>query len=271
MKSFPHGVHPAESKELTAGSSIRRFPFPEHLVLTLAQHAGRPAVPIVREGQEVMRGQPVARADGFVSAPIHAPATGRITRIGAALDVSGRMAPAIILRPQPGSDQEVRWGEPVDVDGLDRQALIQAIWDMGMVGLGGAAFPTHVKLNPPADKPIDTLIVNGCECEPFLTADHRVMLEYPEAIIRGTKLVEKALGADRTIIAVESNKPDAARILANAASAEPTIAVETLVTKYPQGAEKMLTVALLDREVPSGGLPADVGVVVSNVTTLAEI
>ena len=270
-KSFSHGVHPAEAKEATRDMPIRRFPFAPFLVLLLSQHAGRPAVPVVREGQEVVRGQPVAAADGFVSVPIHAPATGVIKKVGHALDASGKMAPAIILEPFPASGQETAWGSPVDVETLAPAETIQRIQDMGMVGLGGAAFPAHVKFTPPEGEHIDTFIVNGCECEPYLTADHRVMLEFPREILLGTRLVQKALGAKRTIIGIEANKADAAERLRSLLNGSGDISVQTLETKYPQGAEKMLTKALLKREIPSGKLPANVGVMVSNVTTIAEI
>ncbi|MEE8436024.1 MAG: electron transport complex subunit RsxC [bacterium] len=294
FKTFPHGVHPPQVKAATCGHPIRRFPFAPFLVLLLSQHAGKPAQPIVREGQEVTRGQPVAEADGFVSAPIHAPATGVIVKIGTALDTGGKMAPAIVLKPFPGSDQQMAWGTPVDVNQLTPGEIIARIQEMGMVGLGGAAFPAHVKFTPPEGCTIDTLIVNGCECEPYLTADHRVMLEFPAEVLLGTRLVQKALGARRAIIAVESNKPDAVRalqaLLASHGGGGDSgagdsgdggedgsrrdnggISVEVLETKYPQGAEKMLTLALLGRAIPSGKLPPHVGVMVSNVTTLAEI
>jgi electron transport complex protein RnfC len=270
-KTFPHGVHPREAKEATSGRPIRRFPFAPFLVLMLSQHAGKPARPVVREGQEVVRGQPVAEADGFVSVPIHAPAAGVIKRIGPTLDADGKMSQAIILETFPGSDQRTNWGRTVDVERLSGEEIVRAIQETGMVGLGGAAFPTHVKFTPPEGKHVDTLIVNGCECEPYLTADHRVMLEYTDEILLGTRLVTRALGAERAIIAIESNKPDAAEAFRARAGVNGEVSVEVLETKYPQGAEKMLATALLNREIPSGGLPVDVGIMCSNVTTLAEI
>jgi electron transport complex protein RnfC len=270
-RTFSHGIHPPESKELTAASPVRRLPFPPVLVILMAQHAGKPAVPVVREGQRVRRGELLARADGFVSVPIHAPADGVIRSIGRALDTRGQMAPALYLEPDPASTQTVKTGHPVDPESLDASALRQAVQDMGMVGLGGAAFPTHVKLSPPAGKTIHTLIVNGCECEPYLTSDHRVMLEYPAETIAGCRLLLRATGATRALIGVEDNKPDAIALLREHAAGDPAIQVQALVTKYPQGAEKMLTRALLGKDIPSGGLPADIGVVVSNVATVAEI
>ena len=271
QRTFSHGIHPPQRKEATAHLPIRRFPFAPHLVLMLSQHAGRPARPVVRQGQEVMRGQPVAEADGFVSAPIHAPVSGIVKHIGPAMDSNGKMSPAIVLETYPGSSQRVTWGQAVDPEALDGPDIIKAIQAMGMVGLGGAAFPAHVKFTPPKGKHIDTLIINGCECEPYLTADDRVMVEYPREVLLGTRLVKKALGAQRAIVALESNKPHAAKTLQAHLSSAPGVGVEVLQTKYPQGAEKMLIQALLGREVPSGGLPADIGVMVSNVTTVAEI
>ena len=279
--TFSHGIHPPEFKELTREFPIRRFPFAPFLVLLLSQHAGKPARPIVRERQEVRRGQPLAEADGFVSAPIHAPAAGIIRKIGHALDTNGQMAPAIVLEPFPGSGQEVTWGRELDTEALTAKEIVAEIQAMGMVGLGGAAFPAHVKFSLPEGKRVDTVIINGCECEPYLTADHRVMLEQAGEVLLGTRLVARALGAERAVIAIEDNKPDAATVL-NAALKTALengeggvdhkgISVQLLPTKYPQGAEKMLIKAILNREVPSGGLPSDVGVMVSNVTTVAEI
>ncbi|MDH5751144.1 MAG: electron transport complex subunit RsxC [Deltaproteobacteria bacterium] len=277
VRSFPHGIHPPEEKDATRSLPIRRFPFAPFLVLLLSQHAGRPARPVVREGQEVARGQPVAEADGFVSVPIHAPASGIIRKVGHALDMDGRMAPAIVLEPYPGSDQLVAWGKDRDPDSMSPREIVGAIRDMGMVGLGGAAFPAHVKFTPPEGRVIDTLIINAAECEPYLTADHRVMLEMPEKVLLGTSLIQKALKASRALIAIEDNKPDAIARMREAlaefqsGNGAGNMEVRVCRTKYPQGAEKMLTKALLNREIPSGGLPADIGVMVSNVTTASEI
>ena len=271
VDGFRHGVHLPDRKAATRDQPIRRFPFPPFLILLLSQHAGKPALPLVREGQEVLRGQPVAQADGFVSAPIHAPASGVIAAVDRALDADGRMVPAIVIEPFPASTQGRVWGEPVDVDALGPEEIIAAIRDMGMVGLGGAAFPAHVKFSPSAGKRLDTLIVNGCECEPYLTADHRVMLEQSRQVVLGTQLILRATRAERAVIAIETNKRDAAAALTRASRGVADISVALVETKYPQGAEKMLTRALLGREIPAGGLPPDVGAMVSNVSTAAEI
>ncbi len=271
MKTFSHGIHPPEAKELSASREIRRMPFPPHLVILMGQHAGKPAAPCVREGQQVRRGEKIAEAQGFISAPIHAPADGVIRSIGRALDSRGQMAPALILEPDPASDQSMKHGRPVDPRSLDAAQLRAAIREMGMVGLGGAAFPTHVKLSPPEGKSIRTLIINGCECEPYLTSDHRVMLEHPREVIEGCELLLKASGAGICRIGIEHNKPDAIAALQKAAEGHEGITVEVLQTKYPQGAEKMLTRAMMGEDIPSGGLPVDIGVLVSNVATVAEI
>ncbi|MDH5718032.1 MAG: electron transport complex subunit RsxC [Spirochaetia bacterium] len=275
MGTFKHGIHPPEKKEISGDKKIRRFPFSPYLIILLSQHIGRPAKPIVKEGQEVVRGQKIAEADGFVSVPMHSPATGVIKKVGTSLDFDGKMTPSIVIEPYPGSEQSVQTGQDVNVDALKPEEIVKAVQEMGMVGLGGAAFPTHVKFSPPKDKPIRTLIINGAECEPYLTSDYRVMLEQAKRILRGTKIVLKALKAEEAIIGIEDNKKDAAQVLKDTIAIDDSavnfIKVELLKTKYPQGAEKMLTKALVNKEIPSGGLPADIGVIVSNIATVSEI
>lgn len=270
-KTFTHGIHPPESKDATNGLAIRQFPFAPVLIILLSQHTGKPAVPIVREGQEVFRGQKIAEADGFMSVTMHAPASGIIKKIGLAPSANGAMTPAIYLQPFPGSSQEVTPGKPCYVESASIDEILNAIQQAGIVGLGGAAFPTHVKLKIPDGKSVDTLIINGVECEPFLTTDHRVMLEQVNDIFKGIRYMLKVIGAQRAIIGIEANKMDAVQKLKSAIPDGDPVSVEVVKVKYPQGAEKMLITALLDREVPSGGLPADAGVVVCNVATTAEI
>jgi electron transport complex protein RnfC len=270
LKTFRHGVHPPESKDETRGSPIRQFPFAPLLIVPLAQHAGKPALAEVREGQEVARGQRIARPDGFMSVAMHAPASGVVRRIALAPAISGRMVPAIYLEPFPGSTQEVAEGKPCALDAAPAE-IVAAIQDAGIVGLGGAAFPTHVKLAIPEGKRVDTLIVNGVECEPYLTTDHRVMLEQRDDVFAGVRYLLRVTGAARAIVGVEANKPDAAAHLRAGLPADLPASVEVLHVKYPQGAEKMLITALLGREVPSGGLPLDVGALCVNVATTAEI
>lgn len=270
-KTFSHGVHPPENKGATEHKSIRRLPFPDEMIVPLSQHTGAPARPIVREGQEVVRGEPIAEAGGFVSVPMHAPATGVVRRIGLACDIRGGMSPAIFIKLYPGASQEILYGGPADVESMSPEQIVKAVQATGVVGLGGAAFPTHVKLAVPQGKSVDTIVVNGCECEPYLTTDHRVMVERTEDIYKGIRIVARALGAQRTVIAVETNKPDAIEKLRRGLPKDQPITIEGLEAKYPQGAEKMLIRAVLGREVPSGGLPIDVGAAVFNVATLGQI
>ena len=271
-KTFSRGVHPDANKS-TAGSPIRRMPFASRMILPLAQHIGKPAVPLVRAGEEVVRGQPIAKADGFLSVPIHAPADGVIEAIELRPSARGPWVESIVLRVYEASTQEVRWAEPRDVHAMAPKEILQAIQDSGMVGLGGAAFPSHAKLAVPEGTKIHTLVVNGCECEPYLTCDHRLMLEYPADLLNGIRLAMKAVGADRAVVGVEDNKMDAVAAIAAAIRNDPRgecdIEVQAVETKYPQGAEKMLVKSLLGLEVPAGGLPMHVGVVVNNVGTLA--
>ncbi|MCG8462465.1 MAG: electron transport complex subunit RsxC [Holophagales bacterium] len=271
LKTFRHGVHPPELKDETSGLAIRQFPFAPVLIVPLVQHLGKPSVPEVREGQEVTRGQRIARPDGFLSVSMHAPASGVVRRIGLAPSIGGRMVPSVYLEPFPGSTQEVMEGKPCPLETATRDEIVAAVQDAGVVGLGGAAFPTHVKLAIPEGKHVDTLIVNGIECEPYLTTDHRVMLEQSDDLFRGVRYLLKVIGAERAILGVEANKRDAFDHLRDQLPADLPASVELLEVKYPQGAEKMLITALLGREVPSGGLPLDVHALCVNVATTAEI
>jgi electron transport complex protein RnfC len=270
-KRLWRGLHVPEHKEETAHLPIRRMPFAPMLVVPLQQHTGAPAIPIVREGQEVVRGEPIAKAGGFVSIPMHAPATGQIKRIALALSARGEMTPAIYLEPYQSASQEILYGEPQDIESMTPDEIVRAVQETGVAGLGGAAFPTHVKLKPPEGKKVDTVVVNGCECEPYLTTDHRVMLEQPAEVLYGARVTMKALGAGRAVVGVEDNKMDAVLALRKANRDATDIRIDVVPTKYPQGAEKMLVKVLLNREVPSAGLPLEVGLAVFNVATLAQI
>jgi len=268
--TFARGIHPAGNKS-TAGSPIRRMPFAPRMILPLAQHIGKPAVPLVRAGEEVMRGQPIARADGFLSLPLHAPADGVIESIELKPSARGPWVESIVLRVYEASTQEVRWAAPQDVAAMSPLDIIKAIQNAGIAGMGGAAFPAHAKLTPPKDATIDTLIINGAECEPYLTCDHRVMLEYPDDIMRGIQLAMRACGAPRAVVGIEDNKPDAVAMLRKHVPADGSISVEPVVTKYPQGAAETLIYALLGREVPIGKRSSAVGVLMNNVMTMAYI
>ena len=269
--TFSHGIHPPEYKATTGAKEIRRLPFAAEMVLPLSQHFGAPSVPLVHEGQEVVRGEPIAEADGFMSVPLHAPATGVIEKIGLMPTARGPKADAIVLKLHSGASQDVLYDMPRDVDNMTPEQIVKAVQDTGMVGLGGASFPTHVKMTVPEGQKVDTVMVNGCECEPYLTTDHRVMLEYSMDLFAGIRIAMRATGAEKAVIGIEDNKPDAIKELQKACPADGSVTVGVMKTKYPQGAEKMMIKALLDREVPSGGFPAAVGVSVYNVATLAQL
>ncbi|MFV1959133.1 MAG: RnfABCDGE type electron transport complex subunit C, partial [Planctomycetota bacterium] len=269
--TFRHGVHPPESKSLTAFVPVRRMPFPDEIVLPMRQHAGREARPIVRVGNRVERGDMIAEPDGWVSVPIHASAAGTVVDIGLWPHAGGTYETAVRIAVDPNSAQAPRPRMVPRWEGLDRRGIVEAVRMAGVVGLGGAAFPTHVKLSPPEGKTLDVLVVNGCECEPYLTTDHRTMAEYPDRVHAGIRIMERCLGVDRAIIGVERNKPDAIEALERTKPDGMNVEILPLTVKYPQGAEKMLVKAVLDREVPSGGLPMDVGVVVQNVASIATI
>ncbi len=269
--TFPGGTHPPAHK-WTADRPIETLPVPPRLVVPMAQNLGAPAVPTVEKGEAVKRGERIGRPDGFISAAVHAPTSGTVTGIERVIDAAtGREVHGVALEP----DREDAWAdganEPRPWRDLDPDAIREAVAEAGIVGMGGATFPTHVKLTPPKGKAVDTVIINGAECEPYLTCDHRLMLERPVRIAIGLALAMKATGAGRGIVAIEDNKPDAAETMAKALEETAEARVRVLETKYPQGAEKQMILACLGREVPTGGLPADVGVVVQNVATAAAI
>ncbi len=274
--TFVGGVHPPESKSLTAELKIRQFPFAPIMNIPLSQHIGKPAIPIVRAGEEVERGQMLAKPDGFMSVALHAPAAGVVKQIDMMPAISGKMTNGIYLQPFPGATQEVAEGTPCLLEQATQDEIIQAIQMAGIVGLGGAAFPTHAKLKAPSGKSIDTLVINGAECEPYLTNDYRIMLEQSKHVLTGIGYLLKATGAKSAIVGIEDNKQAAADSLTDALNLTESdfakhISIQVVQTKYPQGAEKTLITALLNLQVPSGDLPVDVGVVVINVTSAAEI
>jgi len=268
-KSFRHGIHPGEHKEATEGRYIERLPFPDEVVLPLSQHLGAPSKPIVSVGDKVYRGQVIAEASGFVSVPLHASATGTVTAIEKRHHPTGRLVDSIVIACDPNSPQTLYDEHRVEWEDLSVPDLLRAIQNGGFVGLGGAAFPTHVKLAVPEGKRAEYFLVNGAECEPYLTSDHRIMLEWTESIYLGIRVSLKVLGAKKAFIGVEDNKWDAIASMRDAMPDDLPCEVIPLRTKYPQGAEKMLISAVLQREVPSGKLPIDAQVVVSNVGTVA--
>ena len=270
MKSFKRGIHPPGNKELAADKAIVAMPLGAIYKVPTQQHIGAPAKPIVAVGDTVKKGQPITEPQGFVSAPSHAPTSGTVKEIGTVVSpVSGQAVPAIVIE----ADGQDEWfeGLPLKRDPLSMEPaeLLDCIKTAGIVGMGGATFPTHVKLSPPKDKKVDLFIVNGAECEPYLTADYRLMLEESERIFGGIKIVMKILGLKEAVLAVEDNKPEAVKLLRQKAPKE--IKVEYVKVKYPQGAEKQLIYAVSGREVPSGGLPMDAGALVQNTGTVAAI
>jgi Na+-translocating ferredoxin:NAD+ oxidoreductase subunit C len=269
--NFSHGVHPPEHKELTAARPIRRMPYPSEVVIPLRQHAGKPAKLVVREGDRVLRGDVLGEADGFVSAPVHASASGRIAEIGLWPHPDGSMDTAVRIEVERYSPQVPRPRLVPHWEDLSVDQIVRAVQQGGVVGLGGAAFPTHVKLAPPRDITVDTIILNGAECEPYLTTDHRIMVEYPERVHLGARIMLRTLGARRAVIGVERNKPDAIAALERTRPTDIDVSILPLTVKYPQGAEKMLIKSVTGREVPSGKLPVSLGVVVQNVGSAASI
>nr|VFK55653.1 MAG: electron transport complex protein RnfC [Candidatus Kentron sp. TUN] len=269
--TFSHGIHPPTLKGKTYDKNIRRMSFAPRMVLPLSQHFGAPSKPIVRQGQEVARGDLIAEADGFMSVPLHAPATGVVEKIGLMPTARGPKAEAIVLKVHKGANQMVLHESPQDLNNMAPGDIVKAVQNTGMVGLGGASFPTHVKMALPKDHKVDTVMVNGCECEPYLTTDHRVMLENSLNLFAGIRIAMKAVNAERAVIGIEDNKKDAIDALRVACPDDGSIVVGEMKTKYPQGAEKMMLKALLGREVPSGGFPSAVGVSVYNVATLAQL
>jgi electron transport complex protein RnfC len=266
--TFDHGIHPVYHKE-TGGLPIRRFPYAPKLFVPLSQHIGKPAIAAVQVGQEVLRGEIIATADGFLSLPIHAPATGVVEAISPIASDTGKMEMAITIRVYEADGQEVRVRNPHDLEEFRGKELALLMQEVGVAGKGGAVFPTHAKLVPPSGAVIDTLLVNGAECEPFLSCDHRIMLERAHDVMTGIKYARRVCGAPRAIIGVEDNKPDAIAALKAALPADDSVSIKVLETKYPQGAAETMTYAILGREVPVGKRSSAIGVIMNNVMTLA--
>ena len=274
--TFKGGFHVHDGKELTKNEPLRDAPIPDLLVVPLSQHIGAPCEAIVKKKDEVRMGQPVGEAKGFVSAPVHSPVSGVVKDVVAAPHASGGRVLSVLIE-NDGQDRPAEgYGDPGDPESMPPAEMLARIKAAGIVGLGGATFPAHVKLSPPKDKPIDTIIINGAECEPLLTCDYRLMMDSSETVVRGAEIVRRLVGAKRLIISTEDNKTDAAAVLtktiADLGLADAHVAVTK--TKYPQGGEKQLISAVLNREVPTPrkrGLPMDVGVIVHNVGTCHAI
>lgn len=265
LLSFKGGVHPPE-KKLTKNAEIKTAPLPQKVVVFMLQHAGAPAKPIVQVGQQVKTGQVIGEPQGTISAYVHSPITGTVTSVSKINSpVHGMAVEAITIERTSDDDWELL--PAVDYERASREELLDIVKKAGIVGLGGAMFPTHVKLAPP--KPVDTLIINGAECEPYLTIDHRVMIERNDEVLLGIEITKKILGVKSVYIGIEYNKKDAIDLLEKKWAGK--VQVVPLRTKYPQGAEKQLIKAITGKEVPSGGLPSDIGIVVQNVSTMLAI
>ncbi len=267
------GIHPPENK-LSAGKPITMLPLPKEVVIPLGQHIGAPAVAIVQKGDEVKVGSVIAKTGGFISANIHASVAGKVTKIEEVFDASGYKRPAIFIAV---ADEDV-WEEGIDRSpelvrecSLSAQEIRDRILACGIVGLGGATFPTHVKLAPPPGQKAEVLIINAVECEPYLTSDHQLMMERGEEILVGCTILMKALAVERCVIGIENNKKDAIAHLSQLASGYQGISIQPLKVQYPQGGEKQLIDAVLSRQVKSGALPISAGAVVQNVGTVFAV
>ncbi|MBN2681326.1 MAG: electron transport complex subunit RsxC [Bacteroidales bacterium] len=272
LKTFPKGgIHPAENK-FSAGKAIEQLALPKTVSIPISQHIGAPAAPVVNKGDKVVVGQIIAKSSGFVSANIHSSVSGTVSKIDDVMDTSGYRKPCIVIDVE--GDE---WDSAIDRTAglnknitLSQEEIVKKIGDSGIVGLGGATFPSQVKLSIPKGKTADVLILNGVECEPYLTSDHQIMMERGHELMVGTQILMKALNVSKALIGIENNKQDAIDYLKKISADYPGIEVHVLKVQYPQGGEKQLIKALINREVPSGGLPIDVGTVVHNVgTTIA--
>lgn len=269
--TFRGGIHPPGYKEATAHLKIEKAVDPSVVYIPLQQHIGAPCQPIVKVGDRVTVGERIGEPQGFVSSPVHSSVSGTVKEITMIPNVIGGEVQAIVIESD-GLDEVHSSIKPIGtVDSLKPEEILAAIKDAGIVGMGGATFPTHVKLSVPPDKKVDNFILNGAECEPFLTADHRLMLEHSDEIVEGLLAMMKVVNVQNGFIGIEDNKPDAITAMKKAAEKYPNIKVVGLHTKYPQGAEKQLIYACTKREVPSGGLPADAGAIVNNVATAAQV
>lgn len=273
LKTFSlGGIHPPENK-FSAGKKIETLPVPTQVAIPIAQHIGAPATPVVKKGDTVKVGTLIAKSSGFVSANIHSSVSGTVLKIDDIIDASGYRKPAIIIQVEGDEWEEsiVRSPELIKEISASPEEIIKKIAEAGIVGLGGATFPSHVKLSVPPGKTCDVLILNAVECEPYLTADHQLMMEKGEEVMVGTQILMKALKVDKAIIGIENNKPDAIKHLTKLSASYPGIIVEPLKVQYPQGGEKQLIDACIKRQIPSGKLPIEVGAVVQNVGTTVAV
>jgi len=268
VKSFFGGLNVPHYKSFSEKQPIKVASLPDEIIIPLSQHIGAPCQPLVKVGDQVKAGQKIGDSESFVCAPVHASLSGKVKAIEKRQIHSGQMVDCIVI--EVSEKQETIDYADNDLEYVTSEEIIQAIKEAGIVGMGGAAFPTVVKIQPPPDKPVDSLILNGCECEPYLTCDHRIMLEKTDELLQGVKLLQKVLNVEKAYICVEDNKQDAIDVLKEK-NDDPNILIMKTPTKYPQGAEKQLIKATLNREVPPGGLPFDVGALVQNVGTAVAV
>ena len=269
LKTFRGGVHPDDGKKLSAECPLRPIPAGKTLYYSLAQQAGAPAVPMVQPGERVLRGQKIAEAGGYVSAPVHAGVSGTVQKIQKMRMPAGGLADCIVIE-NDGEGKQVEF-QPADYSQLPPEEILKRISEAGVIGQGGAGFPTHVKLSPKNPAEIDTVLINGAECEPYLTSDYRRMTENPELVVEGLKVILRLFPGAEGILCVEDNKKSCAEALERACRGIPNIRVQLLKTKYPQGAERMLIYAATGRRINSSMLPADVGCIVDNVETAVSV
>ncbi|MCK4965491.1 electron transport complex subunit RsxC, partial [bacterium] len=270
-RGFKGGVHPPENKHLTESQKIEEIPIPKEVIIPVQQHIGRASEAVVEKGDKVKAGDIISKSGGFVSVPCHSSVSGTVKAVEPFIHPLGEKIPSVIIE----SDGEDAYGDSIQFNPqymeISPDEMKTMIHDAGVAGMGGATFPTHVKLSPPEGMKIDTAILNGAECEPYLTSDHRVMLEKTEEVIEGFRIIMKILNVQTGIIGIENNKPNAVLKMKEAASKYPEIVVVSLKVKYPQGAEKQLIYALTKRIVPAGKLPMEVGCVVQNVGTAQAV
>ncbi|MBE7052156.1 MAG: electron transport complex subunit RsxC [Ruminococcaceae bacterium] len=271
FKTFRGGTHPHDCKQFTQDKPIVKMEPSKIMVYPMSQHIGAPCTPTVKVGDSVLMGQVIGESDAFVSAPVHSTVSGKVVAVEKRLHTNGTNVMSVVIENDFQDTKVDTIKEYDDENTLTRQEKLDLVKKAGIVGLGGATFPTHIKLNPPADKKIDTFVINGAECEPYLTSDYRVMLETPVLVFEGIKQIMSILGVKKACIGIENNKPEAIDIMTKLSKNYEGVEVCPLKTKYPQGSEKHLIKAITGREVPSGKLPADVGVVVDNIDTCTAV
>lgn len=269
--TFKGGLHPDDHKAETKNCAVTDLKASDIMVFPLSQHIGAPCEATVSVGQRVLAGEKIGDSQAFVSAPVHSSVSGTVVAIEPRLHPNGKKVMSVVIENDFLYEEHPTIYKREDISDLTKKEKLDIIREAGLVGLGGATFPTHIKLNPPEDKTIDCIVINGAECEPYLTSDYRVMMETPALIFKGIELIKDILGVSKCYIGIEMNKPEAIASMTHLAKSYPGTEIVPLKTKYPQGSEKHLIKAITGREVPGGKLPADVGVVVNNIDTCTSV